>query len=370
MECFVSCSIVRRNKRYMLFSVFLFFVVTYIIIANNMSMLYVREAQLNNLTTDTFTVIFDKHTIEYENVTWKTPKAFRIVCVANATILNPSGLVFNKSGPFNFNKYYWRREEHLIKKVKQNTQIQTIAYSLVQLYSQVFQHIVFDGLSRVALSCTWLKERTEVVIVVMNKLMGELVREYCKLDVKRFHVLTKAVSFLSICVPYFEVSDLQMGELPPDTMTSLGSQTTMGHRFIYIARKKGSKRSVVNEKDVLSAISEIWPSVKVVFPINDWKKDRTEFENARVIIGPHGGAFSNMIFAPINTTIVEFLPVKSLKLRNEIDRPCFLKLAYALKFRYFSVESKLAFDFYKPMNVSISVLKDVLIKVNTSLNVT
>lgn len=69
------------------------------------------------LTKDAFTVIFNKHTIEYDNVTWDTPKAFRIVCVANGTILNPSGLEFNNSGQFNFNTYYLRREEHLIKKL-------------------------------------------------------------------------------------------------------------------------------------------------------------------------------------------------------------------------------------------------------------
>jgi capsular polysaccharide biosynthesis protein len=65
--------------------------------------------------------------------------------------------------------------------------------------------------------------------------------------------------------------------------------------------------------------------------------------DAGIIIAPHGGALSNLVFAPINTSIVEFLPLTSLekvnagldafrelrKLRQN-SRPAFFGLATAL----------------------------------------
>ena len=117
----------------------------------------------------------------------------------------------------------------------------------------------------------------------------------------------------------------------------------------------------------MSTIARVWPNVKVVYPKNNWKKDRKIFEKARIIIGPHGGAFSNMIFAPINTTIIEFLPLKSFKRLNKLERPCFIKLAYALTFKYFAVEPKVYFHFYRPIVVSIPELENVLNVANASL---
>ena len=32
-----------------------------------------------------------------------------------------------------------------------------------------------------------------------------------------------------------------------------------------------------------------------------------------MVIGPHGGAFANMIFAPADTSVIEFLPLCSLE---------------------------------------------------------
>lgn len=81
--------------------------------------------------TETYYKVFDNNTIIYDNVTWITPSAFRIVYVANATILSPSGLVFNKSKPFNFNKYCWKKEEHKITKVKHHKKYDSRVYTLV-----------------------------------------------------------------------------------------------------------------------------------------------------------------------------------------------------------------------------------------------
>lgn len=319
------------------------------------------------ISKDTYRQRIENNTIIYDNVTWITPSSFRITCVVDATILHPSGLVFNKSQPFSFSKSYWVEDEYHIQLEPAHKKSFSVGYTLVQLHSQLFQHIILDALPRVVLSCKWLQSRPWIIIIIMNELMGELVREVCTLDQDRFYVLTRTEAFSSICVPYFEASDIQLGDVPSNSMTSLGSQTRVGDDIIYLPREKGTKRSVLNENDVLFTIRKVWPNVKVVYPVGDWKRDKKLFGNAKVIIGPHGGGLGNMIFAPKNTTIIEFLPLKSLKISNKIDRPCFLKLARALNFKYFAVEPKIFFDFHKPMVISIFELKNVLKVANASL---
>ena len=195
----------------------------------------------------------------------------------------------------------------------------------------------------------------------MNKLQGELTRLFCDWQESTFYILNGATSFSLIYVPFLGDTDLPMGLLPSKSMTSLGIQTKVGEDIIYIARVKGRKRSVRNEKEVLSTIQKVWPNVKVVFPVNNWKINRKTFENAKVIIGPHGGAFGNMIFAPVNCTIIEFLPLTSSKLHKSDERPCYFGLAHALGFTYFALEPEL-FHFNKPMIMSISELEKGLMK--------
>ena len=129
---------------------------------------------------------------------------------------------------------------------------------------------------------------------------------------------------------------------------------------IYIPRPKGKSRSVINQGDVLNVLREYFGNkLKVYYPKNDWRKDRTVFESASIIVGPHGGAMANMIFAPVDTTIIEFLPLSRLKKQGKNERPCYFGLARGMGFAYHAVEPT-QFNFNKPMSVPIKQLKTVL----------
>ena len=68
---------------------------------------------------------------------------------------------------------------------------------------------------------------------------------------------------------------------------------------------------------------------------------------------------ANMIFAPVNTTVIEFLPLTHLKTRGENERPCYFGLARGMGFNYHAVEPS-DFGFDKPMTVPIEELKETL----------
>jgi len=280
-------------------------------------------------------------TILYAGELWHTPSACSIVPVADATILRPNGQVRNKTGVYGFGKWYWE-QKHL--GVSAPRLLDGPLLTLVQVWNNNFQHIVFDTVPKLAFVCPFLRERRQVRVLVMNILQRNLVIEACPISEARFVVFENAIRAPVVYVPHFVGSDLKMGLVPPNSVPSLGLKTAQGSDVVYLARKAGATRSVANEAAVLATLREKWPDLRVVFPSNDWRKDRESVRTASVIIGPHGGALANMIFAPANTTIIEFTPLVQYKRDGKNERPCYFGLAHGLGFKYHAVEPS-TFDF-------------------------
>lgn len=72
----------------------------------------------------------------------------------------------------------------------------------------------------------------------------------------------------------------------------------------------GGGRGVVNEEEILLLLRQRYGEGLVVFAGSDWDVKSTIelFTRARLVIGPHGGAFVNTVFSPADTALVEFLP--------------------------------------------------------------
>jgi hypothetical protein len=144
-----------------------------------------------------------------------------------------------------------------------------------------------------------------------------------------------------VYIPYYAGQyKYKMGIVPPGSVRTLGVRKLGGggSKVFYFGRKQGSKRAVKNEKEVIEAIQSIHPDMVEFYSSNDWKKDREYLSHAELIVGPHGGAMANMIFALPNATVVEFIPLKKLKLMGNIERPCYAGLSHGLGFAYYTVE--------------------------------
>jgi len=309
--------------------------------------------------TDVFSLEHAAQTLEHDGVVWKTPKFSTISRIRNAHITT-DGLVSNATDIYTFGKWYWRQASAKHVRMSRPTHVENRAFlSLVQIYNEFFQHIVFDTLPKVAFACRFMQYRPDITVLVMSNLHRDLVAECCHMDNSRFMILKSALHATDIFVPHFVGQDLQMGMIPANSMKTLGSQNATGSRVVYVARKAGTIRSISNEASVLAALREIFPGLVVMFPTNNWRRDRGVFAEASIIIGPHGGGMANMIFAPVNTTIIEFLPLRTLKRQGANSRPCYFGLARGLGFRYFSVEPE-GFSFDKTMNLSIRMLTDTV----------
>ncbi len=273
--------------------------------------------------------------ISYGGQVWNTPSACAIAPVVRASVLRPYGQVRNATGVYGFGKWYWEKR-HTLRSVPRT--IDTPLVTLVQIWNTEFQHIAFDTLPKLTFVCPFLREHPRINVLVMNALQRDLVIETCPMPKERFIRLGQgAVRAPVVYVPYFVGKDLKMGIVPPNSVRPLGSGTTPGTDVVYLARTRGKTRSVANEPDVLAALRRTWPGLRVLFPTNDWHKDRESVRNASVIIGPHGGAMANMIFAPVNTTIIEFTPLVQYNRDGENERPCYFGLAHGLGFKYHAI---------------------------------
>jgi capsular polysaccharide biosynthesis protein len=76
-------------------------------------------------------------------------------------------------------------------------------------------------------------------------------------------------------------------------------------RLIYVTRRDAAKRRLLNEEEIIAYVTRL--GFEVVCPGElSFSEQIRLFAGARVVIGPHGAGFTNMVFAPVDATLVEF----------------------------------------------------------------
>jgi len=133
---------------------------------------------------------------------------------------------------------------------------------------------------------------------------------------------------------------------------------------LYLAREPSDKiRSVGNQDELLDALRRRLAGTRhrlEVFQARDLDVDRAQVARAQVLVGPHGGAFANMIFARPGTHVVEFLPLYRLFRENENPRPVFWGLSQSCGLEYWTSEPR-NFHFQKPgMQVDVADVVDLV----------
>lgn len=88
---------------------------------------------------------------------------------------------------------------------------------------------------------------------------------------------------------------------------------TLANRLVYLSRGH-DRRSLVNESELIHELKHILPNLEVYYPGNlTIEEQYLIFHDAKLLIGPHGNCFTNLIFAPSNVTIIE---IRAPKLAN------------------------------------------------------
>ena len=297
------------------------------------------------------------------NDTYALPARWVIEAIDGGVVdVSRNGLVSNATGFYGFGRWYWKGP----RPAAAPATVDSPVLSLVQIFDNHFQHIVFDTLPKMTAACPFLAARPDVRVLVMNDVMRDLVVEACPaLGPERCF---SSASPVRAPVVYLPVTDTvhAMGLVPPNSVPSLRAPSPRARGppptdAVFVARHRGTTRSVANEAAVLAALRERWPALRVLYPTGDWRANRAALANASVLVGPHGGAFANMVFLPENATVLEFSPVVRLWKRGENPRPCYLGLAVGLGLTYYALAPNEPFSFDGgPMTVPVDDLRALL----------
>lgn len=103
-------------------------------------------------------------------------------------------------------------------------------------------------------------------------------------------------------------------------------------RIVYVSRKKSRGRTVLNEDDVLQALSPLGVDV-CHFEDLDFDGQVKLMQETRCLISIHGAGLTNMMFMPEGGSVIEIIPRKHgifdyQHVRNSIrHEPCYVRLA-------------------------------------------
>jgi prepilin-type processing-associated H-X9-DG protein len=304
---------------------------------------------------------------------WKIPLASFILEISNGYVA-PSGLIFDHKYAYRNGKWYYE-----FPPSKRPTKHVDKIITFVQIWGWNFVHFIFDTLPRINFSYDLICREQDIKILMPKPRSPYMLEMLETIGIDRSRIIFQKPGYVysadTVYYPHFynKGKPQQMGLIPPKSLEKIrsklaGPYTKPQKKIIYLKRKKNCKRCVENEEDLLKTIDKNLSNnftLKVFEPFNDWIKDKEVLKQAKVVLGPHGGAWSNILFCDEKTDVIEFLPLASIKKRGKNERPCFYGLANALNLSYWSVEP-FNFNFERPgrgMTVPINEVLSVLNRV-------
>lgn len=97
-----------------------------------------------------------------------------------------------------------------------------------------------------------------------------------------------------------------------DAFAASASKPPSPGKVIMVSRDKSSARSFLNQAEVNDVVKGIAERAGMQFVVYEGKDEPGSFEgaietfrDARVVVGPHGGGLSNVVFSPANTVVME-----------------------------------------------------------------
>lgn len=138
-------------------------------------------------------------------------------------------------------------------------------------------------------------------------------------------------------------------------------------RVLYLSRGD-MERTVANERALLGrlecALADSGYRLEVSVDRGSLDGVREQMRRARVVLGPHGGAFANLVFAQPGTHVIEFIPSYELPLQGTDARHMYWGLAQAAGLDYWSVAPRRfgweAPDIEVDPEDAVAVLREVL----------
>jgi Glycosyltransferase 61 len=301
-----------------------------------------REAGAVTLVTEEQPVPMTPEEVEYTRgfdhpVPAAVERSIALVRMENATVLGSTGaLIEEQRGVLFQSRYNAARytpgivSYHDFRAVLQRLVEKPPAnyFSMVGEHRghRHFFHFLFDRLPRLHYLISRFEIGREPIVVLTNENPPGFQRDIYRFLQQRFPNLTFAAVpegerwRLPTLYAIDEDQPVRRTLLPPDTavfirdlvISGYGISPAPPHRRLYINRSDTRKRRIVNE-------AEIWPSLakrgfeSIAAARFSFRDQVALFAEAEMVAGPHGAGFSNLLFAPEATKMLEISNLEKVK---------------------------------------------------------
>lgn len=116
--------------------------------------------------------------------------------------------------------------------------------------------------------------------------------------------------------------------------SAYGIQATQRNKRIYISRRQTRQRAVINEASVLEFLSNFGFELYCLEEMT-LREQAELFAAAEIIIGPHGGGLTNVLFAPSNAIVIEFFAPAHFRAQTQFW--CYWMMSTTLGLEYWYV---------------------------------
>lgn len=220
------------------------------------------------------------------------------------------------------------------------------------LESEEYQHIKIASHSKSCLFAQWLWKKLQLEDRVIQKPLNAA---------EKFVISTPMALY-----PGFYPSHISFGFYPRDCLLPLQKRLGVldeGEQDLVIYLPRTGQRRVENQAELLIKLSrriESTPYRLHVFNASgDFDKDLSIMRRAKIVLGPHGGAFANLAFAKPGTHVIEFSPIYEYV--NDIPSAGrnYWGMAQAAGLDYWTLKPD-EFSFAGPMTVDFNELNKIL----------
>ncbi|KPA10688.1 hypothetical protein MHK_009103 [Candidatus Magnetomorum sp. HK-1] len=255
-----------------------------------------------------------------QNELRESAKKYFLVNINHAYIETVTGLVFDESKIYHFNSAPPKKRRRKFKGTYEVKKINAPIVSLITSQSFLFQHFCFETLPQLALLETWFKDNPKVYYLLPKiPALMDIVKLYGILDSARIiwaeygciyesdNVLIGTWSNDGYRIVQGGCTNILKNFFLDDD--GLPADSPLRNEVLYLTRADMACRRVTNEQDLLQMVTAELKDGYNLVVFNATGKvvdDKKKFSKARAIIGPHGGAFVNMIYMPEGTDVIEF----------------------------------------------------------------
>lgn len=193
-----------------------------------------------------------------------------------------------------------------------------LACSLVDIWSSLYAHWLLEGLTRLEALEAYSEATRERPTLIIHATPSDWMIESLRLmgvepdDCVRWDGGPMDVERLVVCSKRREqgrASPRAMRWVRNRVLANLGPGPSPGAPRFYISRHDARVRRVVNEEQVLEALQRRGFAV-VRLDGKPWPEQVRLFQQAEVIVAPHGAGLANIIFAAGRPTVVELFGQK------------------------------------------------------------